>query len=168
MVTVAQTETMIDDIDPKLFLESFINEHTCERCDQSDFVVGPLTVRYCCLEIPRKGYTLKHQKKWRACARCLAGPGIFGFEKWITPVISSLVKNGGQGLADTLRDILTVQPMAMPAMDMFYMDYVEPAPGPSRDMIDAVAINAIGMPRAPKICLEQVPPKIVMLKNRRS
>jgi hypothetical protein len=111
---------MDERIDPLAELERLIQSRTCEVCGD---VWSDILPRYWkCRSEKMGGYTSNHWRNWRLCPNCLcklSAIGFAGFDKFVFPVIQNMPDI--QNLAEQL---VAVQPMQLPAAQVFYMDMV--------------------------------------------
>ena len=113
----------MDDIDPRAALERLILENTCEWCGQTRWdgregQVPDVVSRWCCRKVEHGGYTSKHWRYWRVCFSCWNRAQGGPFANFIFPVIANMPQQG------LMEQLVAVQPMAQPAPQVLYMDYV--------------------------------------------
>lgn len=114
----------MEDFDPRSYLESLIVDCTCEWCGETHWTQEAGTGRWVtdvvkgwfCREHKGNGYISKHWRIWRVCHACRWGNGSFG--KWVFPVIANMPE------VDIMQALVQVQPMQVPAAQVFYMDLV--------------------------------------------
>lgn len=123
-----------ENIDPRAELERLIVESTCEWCGEIGFrqrdddnppdkAYATIIKRAWLCRVDRKGgYISRHSRFWRVCDTCffLAGSkrALGDFSKWIFPVIGTYT---GRMM---MQSIVEVQPMELPAPQVFYLDYL--------------------------------------------
>lgn len=124
-----------EQVDPRAELERLIVDNTCEWCgetklpqltDSGKYIVF-VQRSWLCRELDLPGYKSRHYRYWRVCDSCRQKRLWGQFDKFIFPVIANMPPM--QGLMEQL---VAVQPMAQPAPQVLYMDYVyvdgEPRP----------------------------------------
>jgi hypothetical protein len=113
----------MEDFDPRAELERLIVSCTCEWCGQTHWAQEAGTGRWVtdvesgwfCREQKGNGYTSKHWRVWRVCFSCRHSSS---FAKWVFPVIANMPE------VDIMQALVSIQPMQVPAAQVFYMDLV--------------------------------------------
>jgi|PlaIllAssembly_1097288.scaffolds.fasta_scaffold28214_3 hypothetical protein len=133
----------MEDFDPRAYLERLIVEATCEWCGQTHWTQEAGSTRWVtdvergwfCREQKGNGYTSKHWRVWRVCFSCRHSSS---FDKWVFPVIANMPE------IDIMQALVQVQPMQVPAAQVFYMDLVvgPGRPGRRRHAVDLAAPEA--------------------------
>lgn len=156
-----------DEVDPKYLVDWLVIQHTCEWCGgtidhprNANGDVYMLAPKWRCREIKRNGYTSKHWKYWRVCFKCGTKEG---FEKWVFPVIATIMPEHM-----SLDAIMQVQPMGLPAGEIMYMDYIHGRrEGRVRGRTqDCVMIDDAGPAIRPEHAQQQVNANYTMLEYK--
>jgi|OpeIllAssembly_1097287.scaffolds.fasta_scaffold220828_2 hypothetical protein len=113
-------------LDPLAELERLIVDNTCQWCGETklpQLTDSGKTIVYVrrlwlCREEAKPGYKSKHWRYWRVCDTCQQKHLWGGFDKWIFPVIANMPQH------NLMEQLVAVQPMAQPAPQVMYMDFV--------------------------------------------
>lgn len=116
-----------EQVDPRAELERLIVDNTCEWCGETklpELTDSGKSIVYVqrlwlCRELDLPGYKSKHYRYWRVCDVCQQKRLWGHFDKFIFPVIKNMPPM--QGLMEQL---VAVQPMAQPAPQVLYLDYI--------------------------------------------